>query len=600
MAKGYLSLILHAHLPYVRHPEEEYFLEENWLYEAITETYIPLLNVMKRLMQDGVHFRLTMSLTPTLVSMLQDPLLQGRYIRHIDRLIDLSRKELERTEYLPHYHGLALMYHQNFCSTKDIFAGECRMDLVSAFKKFQDLGYLEIMTCAATHGFLPNLNVNPEVVRAQILMGVDHYTKTFGRRPKGIWLPECGYYPGVDGILKEADIQYFIIDSHGLLHADPSPRYGVYAPLYCPSGVAAFGRDWESSKQVWSAKEGYPGDPDYREYYRDVGFALEYDYIKPYIHPAGIRVNTGMKYWRITGNTEYKEAYRPDWAREKAAQHAGNFMFNREKQIEHLAQHMDRKPMIVAPYDAELFGHWWYEGPQWIEFLARKICYDQDTIKMTTPAEYLEEYPLNQVSVPSISSWGYKGYAEYWLDDSNEWVYRHVHMAGKKMIELAQKFSSYLTKDGRGNLICRALNQAARELILAEASDWPFIMKTGTMVPYAHKRVTVHISRFTRLYEDLMKNEIDENWLAEVENRDNLFYDLDCAGYYVLPKNGRISQLTHQPQSVVKAIARHRKKEKSKVPTHSMTTTKTRQVSKKLQASQKQVKKIKKKELVFI
>ena len=123
----------------------------------------------------------------------------------------------------------------------------------------------------------------------------------------------------MDEFLKEAGIRYFFVDSHAIVNADPVARYSVYAPLYCPSGVAAFGRDWESSKQVWSSKEGYPGDADYREYYRDIGFECEYDYIKPYIHPSGIRINTGMKYWRITGNTEYKEAYRPDWAREKAA-----------------------------------------------------------------------------------------------------------------------------------------------------------------------------------------------------------------------------------------------------------------------------------------
>lgn len=532
MPQGYVCLVLHAHLPYVRHPEEEYFLEENWLYEAITETYIPLLKVFERLSRDGVDFRITMSLTPTLVSMLQDPLLQERYIRHIDRLIELSRKELTRTEFLPHYHGLALMYHQHFCEARDAFVGEYNRDLVSGFKAFQDKGYLDIMTCGATHGFFPILNINPHAVRAQVMIGVEHYKKTFGRPPRGIWLPECGYYPGVDKFLREAGIRYFMIDSHGLLHGDPRPRYGVYAPVYCPSGVAAFGRDWESSKQVWSAKEGYPGDADYREYYRDIGFELEFDYIRPYIHPGGIRINTGIKYWRITGDTEYKEAYRPDWARDKAAGHAGNFMFNREKQVEHLAAHMDRKPIIIAPYDAELFGHWWYEGPQWIEFLARKIYHDQDTIQMITPSEYLKEYPVNQMTVPSASSWGYKGYAEQWLDDSNDWVYRHVHTAGKRMIALAEKFSSQLTKPRRNSLTRRALNQAARELMLAEASDWPFIMKTGTMVPYAKKRVIQHISRFSRLHDDLLNDAVDKEWLGELEKRDNIFPDLECASYY--------------------------------------------------------------------
>jgi 1,4-alpha-glucan branching enzyme len=531
MHKAYLCLVLHAHLPFVRHPEEENFLEENWLYEAITETYIPLIQVFEKLVEDHVDFRVTMSLTPTLASMLQDELLQNRYIRHINKLIELAEKEVQRTGYDPKYHSLALMYYGKFTEARDIFVDRYKKDLVSAFKKFQDLGYLEILASCATHGFLPILSVNPSDAQAQVKVGVDHYKKTFGRDPLGFWLPECGYTPGVDNFLAEAGIKYFFVDSHGIINADPAPRHSVYAPLYCPSGVAAFGRDSESSKQVWSSKEGYPGDPDYREYYRDIGHELEYDYIKPYIHPIGFRINTGLKYWRITGNTDYKEPYVPEWAKEKAAMHAGNFMFNREKQIEHVAYHMDRKPMIISPYDAELFGHWWFEGPMWIDFLIRKIAYDQNTIKLATPSDYLKEYPVNQMSVPSISTWGYKGYNEVWLEGSNDWIYRHLHVAGERMQELAEKFSNCMEK-GKNDLARRALNQAARELLLAQASDWPFIMKTGTMVEYAQKRVKLHINRFTHIYRDMLAGSVDREWLETVESRDNIFSDMDCAKYY--------------------------------------------------------------------
>lgn len=542
MPRGYLCLLLHTHLPFVRHPEEEQFLEENWLYEAITETYIPLIEIFERLIIDNVDFRITMSLTPPLVSMLQDPLLQGRYLRHLDKLIELSEKEIERTGFDPHFHGLALMYNRKLIEAKEIFVGRYKKDLVSAFAKFQEAGRIEIIASCATHGFLPTIGVDPSAAKAQIRIGVEHYKKTFGRAPKGFWLPECGYYPGVDEFLKESGIRYFFLDSHGIMNADPAPRYGVYAPIYCPSGVAAFGRDWESSKQVWSSKEGYPGDPDYREYYRDIGFELEYDYIKPYIHNQGFRINTGIKYWRITGNTEYKEAYRPDWAKEKAATHAGNFMFNREKQVEHLSHHMDRKPIIIAPYDAELFGHWWFEGPMWIDFLIRKIAYDQEAVKFITPSEYLQEYPTNQMAAPSTSSWGWKGYSEFWLEGGNDWIYPHLHMAVKRMEELVQKFSSYLNKGPKRTLMRRALHQAARELVLAQSSDWPFIMKTGTMVAYAQKRVKLHISRFTRLYNDITNNTIDNDWLKEVEWRDNIFSDMECASFYLPEKQTQQNQ----------------------------------------------------------
>ncbi|MBF0571030.1 MAG: DUF1957 domain-containing protein [Candidatus Omnitrophica bacterium] len=540
--KGYLALVLHAHLPFVRHPEENYFLEENWLFEAITETYIPLIRVFESLVGDDVDFRVTMSISPTLAAMMVDPLLQDRYVRHINKLIELAEKELDRTSHDPQYHGLALMYYNRFVDARDVFINHYQKNLINAFKKFQEAGFLEIITCCATHGFLPNLNINETSVRAQIEIGIDQYRNHFGMTPKGIWLPECGFYPGLDRLLKEAGIKYFFCDSHGIMNADPQPQFGVYAPVYCPSGVAAFGRDWESSKQVWSSQEGYPGDPDYREYYRDIGFTLDFEYIKPYIHPDGIRINTGIKYWRISGNTQYKEPYQPQRAKEKAAVHAGNFLFNRQKQIEHFFHQMGRKPVIVAPYDAELFGHWWFEGPQWIDFLARKIFYDQNTIEMITPSEYLKEYSTNQVAMPSQSSWGYKGFSEFWLEGSNSWVYPYLHEAGRLMKDLALRNSDLIKGDFRNNIYksalrYRALNQAARELLLAESSDWPFIMKAGTMVAYAEKRLKVHLNRFYKLLNSLEKDSIDETWLKEIEDRDNVFWSMNCVKYYLEKQN---------------------------------------------------------------
>ena len=195
MHKGYLCLMLHAHLPFVRHPEEEYFLEENWLFEAITETYIPLINVFDKLIDDNVDFRITMSITPPLANMFQDELLQDRYIRHIDALIELSEKEINRTEHQPHYHGLAIIYHKNFQEIKRIFVDKYNRDLTSAFKKFQDLEFLEIITSCATHGFLPNLSVNPLSVKAQVEIGVESYKKFL------IKIQKVFGFPNVDIIL---------------------------------------------------------------------------------------------------------------------------------------------------------------------------------------------------------------------------------------------------------------------------------------------------------------------------------------------------------------------------------------------------------------
>jgi 1,4-alpha-glucan branching enzyme len=209
-------------------------------------------------------------------------------------------------------------------------------------------------------------------------------------------------------------------------------------------------------------------------------------------------------------------------ALDRAAEHAGNFMFNREKQVEWLSGSMQGRPaLIVAPYDAELFGHWWFEGPNWIDYLMRKLHYDQQTVKAITVPEYLERHPKLQQSQPVTSSWGYKGYAEVWLEGSNDWIYRHLHEGADRMVELAR---------GNGDsspLRRRALNQAARELLLAQSSDWAFIMKTGTMVQYATERTRVHVLNFNHLYDQLQGEEIDEAWLSEIERRHNLFPEID-------------------------------------------------------------------------
>jgi 1,4-alpha-glucan branching enzyme len=527
MPLGYLCLVLHAHLPYVRHPEYDDFLEEDWFYEAITETYIPLLEMMDSLERDGADWRLTMSVTPTLAGMFSDPLLQERYLRHLDNLIELSRKEIERTRWQKEFQRLAQMYHDRFRRARLVFAEQYGNNLVNGFRRFFETGKLELITCCATHGFLPLMTMNPKAVHAQIELGCREFARHFGKRPQGIWLAECGYTPEVDEVLKAAGLRYFFVDTHGVMFAEPRPRYGVYAPIQCPkTGVAALARDHESSKQVWSAVEGYPGDFQYREFYRDVGWDLEFDYLKPHLHKTGIRSNLGIKYYKITGRGDHKEPYDPEAAMQKAADHAGNFMFNREKQVEWLAGSMDRPPLIVAPYDAELYGHWWFEGPDWLNYLFRKLHWDQQTIKPITVPEYLDKFPRTQKAQPSTSSWGYKGYCEVWLEGSNDWIYRHLHEAAERMVELAREHA-----DGGDPVRRRALNQAARELLLAQSSDWAFIMKTGTMVEYAEQRTRTHVHNFNHLYETINRNEIDEGWLSEVERRHNLFPQIDYRLY---------------------------------------------------------------------
>lgn len=522
MTQGYLTLVLHNHLPYIRHPEYEFFLEERWFYEAMIETYLPIMRVLEKLHHDGVDFNLTLSFSPTLLSMFNDELLQERFLRHMENLIDLGEKEVKRTWETNEY-SLAKMYLARSRELFYYFRDSCQKNIIHKLKKLNYTGKIELITCAATHGFLPFMG--PEAIRAQIGIAINTFKSFFDFRPAGIWLPECAYVPGIEIFLKEYDLKYFFLETHGLLFANPPNETSPYTPIQCPNGLIAFGRDPECTKQVWSKDEGYPGDPNYREYYRDLGYDLPLDYIAPYIHPDGIRLNTGFKYYRITNNDKHKELYNPQQAQETAANHAGNFIFNRQKQIEHLSTKMDRKPIIVAPFDGELFGHWWYEGPLWLDFVLRKIHYDQNQVKTITPSRYLDIYPQNHQAQPAISSWGDKGFFEVWLNGSNNWIYRHLHQAADYMVELSNNYSNPCEIEKR------ALQQAARELLLAQASDWAFIMKTDTMVEYAKKRTIDHLGRFFKIYKGLKNNNLDIDWLKKVERKNNIFPEIDYRIY---------------------------------------------------------------------
>lgn len=508
---GHVALLLHAHLPYVRHPEHERFLEESWLYEAISETYLPLLALLRGWRRDGIRGCLTLTLSPTLCAMLQDDLLRRRYDRHLATLLELATRETYRTQWEADFRGLATFYRQRFEDLQHLWQA-CGGDLVAAFREFQDAGLLEIATTAATHGLLPLFAAHPSSIRGQILTARDDYRRCFGRDPAGIWLPECAYIRNLDGFLREAGLRWFVVDTHGLLNATPRPRHGVFAPVITPAGLAAFGRDLESAKQVWSRHAGYPGDPRYRDFYRDIGFDLEFDYVRPALPSPDRRGFTGIKYRSIgTTATGEKLPYNPAEAHKAADQHADHFLRARVAQSRKLHEILGRPPITLCPYDAELFGHWWYEGPEFLDLLVRKSACDQDTFELTTPSAYLHQQPVQQVAEPAESSWGEEGYYRVWLNETNEWILPHLDVAMERMQDLARRFPD------PDPLQRRALNQAARELLLAQSSDWPFILRTGTSPAYARQRVTDHLLGFIELHEQLTTTRVDEPRMAALE-----------------------------------------------------------------------------------
>jgi 1,4-alpha-glucan branching enzyme len=515
--QGYVSLILHAHLPFTRHPEHERFLEESWLFEAVTETYIPLLQLLEGWRRDGMTVPLTLTLSPTLCSMLRDPLLQRRTSRRLEGLVALAEQESHRTLWLPAFQKLATYYQERFArilATWRAWNG----DLVAAFGWHQQHGRLEIITCAATHAVLPLLAGHPESLRAQVLVARDHYHSCFGREPRGIWLPECAWSDEVGPVLAEAGLRWFVTDSHGLIKARPRPRSGTFAPVITREGLAAFGRDYESAKQVWSRHGGYPGDGRYRDFYRDIGFDLDLDYVERWLPAPGRRGFTGVKYHCIAGGGQ-KGIYDRQQAIAAADEHAGHFLSQRIEQISKVAPLLQAPPILIAPYDAELFGHWWYEGPEFLDLFIRKAWHDQKEFELITPDEYLGRHPHHLAASPAASSWGEEGYWRVWLNEKTAWIYPHLAAAQERMTKLATRFSAPQPSEER------ALRQAARELLLAQASDWPFMIRTGSSPEFARRSIQEHLESFGQICYvlDMPAESRDYTVVWKLEERDNLF-----------------------------------------------------------------------------
>jgi 1,4-alpha-glucan branching enzyme len=529
-ARGYLGLVLHAHLPFVRHPEHEDFLEEDWLFEAITETYVPLFAGLLRLRDEGVPFHLAISVSPPLVAMLDDPLLRSRYRRHLGRLLTLAESECRGNAETTAIGRAARHYAERF-RMAGAFLETWRGDLLGPLRALQNGGLVEILACNATHGFLPLMS-SAGAQRAQLRAGVSAHTRAFGRRPRGMWLAECGYDHHLDQVLTGEGIEFFFLDGQALEMGRPAPRRGLFAPVRTPAGPVAFPRDHETGRQVWSAQEGYPGDPVYREFYRDVGWDAGYDYIRPYLHEDGVRRGVGLKYHRVTGPgvaLHDKELYDPPVAEERAREHARDFVANRVRQIAHHAGWLDRPPLVVAPYDAELFGHWWYEGPIFLEEVLREIARSGELATLT-PSQYLARHGEGlETARPNPSTWGAESTNRVWLNDANAWLYRYQHWAEREMQELVRAQRAQGPR--APGLAARALKQAGRELLLMQSSDWAFILAAGTTAPYAARRVKQHFLAFRRLRDQLRDGTLKENEISALEAMAPLFPDLDVSAW---------------------------------------------------------------------
>ena len=554
MKKGSFTFVLHSHLPYCRKAGRWPHGEE-WLHEGILDTYLPLLDALYDLKQEGCPFRLTIGITPVLTEQLADPLILKHFRIFIEDKIDRASNDRERFKKQGEGHlaYLAEFYLHLYEQLLDRFENRFQGDIISAFKTLQDEGYVEMLTSAATHAYLPLLGRDSSLC-GQLKTGVKTYERHFGRSPRAIWLPECGYRPafytsksqksykpGIEHFLADAGIELFFSETHMVEGGEPvgkatgavigpysniprrylvpRPQYTeptmktTFLPYWVQSGneptisVAVIGRNNRTGMQVWSADWGYPGDFDYREFHKKDGVS-------------------GLQYWRVSGaglDLAFKDYYHPDWAAHKVQEHASHYAGLVADLLNEFSEGNNRYGIIVAAYDTELFGHWWFEGISWIKEVLRRLAMSE-VVELTTASEFIEQHPPEDVLSLKEGSWGQAGTHFTWLNADNEWLWPLIHEAELKMEDLVARYPT-ATRN-----MTRILNQAARELLLLQSSDWPFLITTGQAKEYATNRFQEHLRRFHELADIALAGTASKEALKlcqEYNDLDNVFADID-------------------------------------------------------------------------
>jgi len=560
MKIGAFTFVLHSHLPYCRNAGRWPHGEE-WLHEAALGTYLPLLMSLYELRQENCRFKLTLSLTPVLVEQLADLLIIEHLEEFIEEKIRRVQSDVNRFEKAGEGHLLyvARFYLDRYQQILSAFRDRFNRNIVLAFKNLQDEGYIEITTSAATHAYLPLLERDSSIY-AQLKTGVEGYRHHFMNSPRSVWLPECGYRPafysgiegttyikpGIEHFLSELGISCFFAETHTVEGGQPVgkareevigpyssiprryvvPLVGYWEPMqrttYLPywvqkPEVAVVGRNNRTGMQVWSAEWGYPGDFHYREFHKKDGIS-------------------GLHYWKVTGakvDLAWKEYYDPHWAARRVEEHSSHYSHLVEELLVNFYQESGNFGIVAAAYDTELFGHWWFEGVDWIKQVLRRLS-ENEIVELTTAAEYIEQHPPEDVLALPEGSWGLGGGHFTWQNVDNEWILPVVHSAELKMEEIVARHP-----DAKG-VLKQVLNQAARELLLLQSSDWAFLITTGQAKEYATERFGYyaspnnykgHVGKFYKLVGIIESghyaNEAVQNLCQQFWEEDKIFPNID-------------------------------------------------------------------------
>lgn len=530
----------------------------DWINESAAECYLPILDALGRLLREQIRPRWTINMTPILAEQLDDPSFKTGFEEYCQAKIESAIADQAKfaAEGPLWMEGIAGMWQRYYTRALTQFKHEWGRSINDGFKFFQDSGAIELITSCATHGYLPLLGTD-ESCRAQVRIGAASHEKRYGRRPRGMWLPECAYRPayewappidepaerpwlrkGVEELLADEGLEYFFVDSHMIRGGEPLGTYAAQFPhlaemfarsskFFTPppehrseyehyalaNGVTCMARDPRTTVKVWSGDQGYPGDEHYLEFHKQ-------------LYPGRLR------YWRISrdkADLGAKQPYDPWTAFERIETHAQDMTQTLKSTLAHYRGTANRAGTVVAMYDTELFGHWWWEGPEFLFEMGRHVHHDPD-LRSLSGGDLLDEEPARHTIALPEGSWGEGGYHYVWLNAENHWTWRELYPAQRRMCAVASACAS-----GEAAHIAR---QAARELLLAEASDWQFLISTRSARDYAEVRFSDHIARFTRLAslaeqvaDGRALTDEDEEFVRDCEEKDAAFADLDLASW---------------------------------------------------------------------
>lgn len=520
MSAKNLVLIINANQGYIRNtdPAVDFSLQNEILFTAMTETYIPLLNLFSSLAEEKIPFKLGLVISSQLAELLSDPQIQKQYIDYLDRCIALGKSEEKRTEGTE-FHENAVSILQKIENIKHDFVNKYSQNLIEAFTSFARRDYLELIPTAATYAFLPHYGDLTEALNAQVETGLYSQRQFFGEMGEGFFLPYQGYCRGLDNVIHSYGIHYTIVDPRSILFSHDIVNTGIFRPVRTHKSLVLFGSDREAAQMILG-EDGFINNEVYRSNAKDIGYELSSGELKDFLGKDGARSGTPYHYWKKGGDDpgEETERYNEDEALRQVASDAGDFAHAQIEKL-NMAQPLmgGKKCVSVCVLPAEIFGGSWHEGIDFLEHLIREIALSSDDVHLEFCRNLTDNIEDLQKIEPYPAADDDSGYGEDLLDDSNSWMFRYIRKATERMIDLTERLPSETSLKGR------LLNLAAKEVLLAQSGQWPKMLHDGNLPEYVTDSFKRQILSFTTIFNALASNTVSTEWLTKKEKKDAIY-----------------------------------------------------------------------------